>query len=390
MFRMGQEEIRAVEKVILSKKIFKTESEYRTVYNAEEMLKEKMGVDYAINMTSGFAALVSGLIALGIGPGDEVIVPAYTYIASALAVVRVGAIPVLADIDETCTIDPVDLEKKITKHTKAIMPVHIQGFPCNMAAIMEIANKYGLKVIEDACQADGGEFGGKRLGSIGDAGAFSFNYYKIISTGEGGALITNDRGVYERALIHHDSNAVCFFGDQLNGFTEEPFGGDEYRANEILGAILVEQIKKMDDILGDLRRNKKLMNELLGKKLKVAPSNDADGDCGTTVALTFESEAASRDFIAKVDAIYHAKTPIDTGKHVYIHWPFITNKKGAYHPEMDPFKMQANKGLAHERYSLDLCPKTLDILARTVYLNVNPDMTEEEIRKAAADILAAI
>ncbi len=387
MYRIGQEEINAVTEVIRSKKIFKTESTLKTVYHAEKLLREKMGVQYAIDMTSGFSALVSGLIALGIGPGDEVIVPAYTYIASAMAVVKVGAIPVLAEIDESCTIDPKDAEAKITKYTKAIMPVHIQGFPCNMDAITALAEKYHIAVIEDACQADGGSYHGKRLGTIGAIGTYSFNYYKIISTGEGGAVVTNDRALYERALIYHDSSAICFFGDQMNGVNEEPFCGDEYRANEILGAVLCEQLKKMDSILADLRRNKAVMNQIISGSYRLIPSNDPEGDCGTTVALQFDSEQEARQFIEKVNPSIHVKTPIDTGKHVYSNWPFIVSRKGAFHPAFDPFKMKANKRLGHKNYSVDMCPKTLDILARTVYINVNPDLTEEEAADQAKTIL---
>ena len=389
MYRIGQEEIDAVAKVIYSKKFFKTETQYRTIYTAEKMLREKLGVKYAINLTSGYSALVTGLVALGIGPGDEVIVPAYTYIASAMAVVKVGAIPVLAEINDSCTIDPADVEKKITKHTKAIMPVHIQGFPCDLDAIMAIARRHNLYVIEDACQADGGSYHGKRLGTIGAIGTFSFNYYKIISTGEGGALVTNEKSFYERALIYHDSSAICFFGDQMNGVSEEPFCGDEYRANEILGAVLCEQLKKLDSILADLRRNKALMCSLLSKKYDLIPSNDIEGDCGTTVALRFENEKAARAFIEKVNPVVHVKTPIDTGKHVYSNWPFIANRKGAFNPAFDPFLMEANKGLAHEHYRVDMCPKTLEVLARTVYINVNPDWSEEETKRCVETILKA-
>lgn len=214
MYRIGQEEIDAVAKVIRTKDFFKINNSLHEAENAEEDMKKLFNVKHAIMMTSGHGALTSALIAMGVGPGDEVIVPAYTYIATAMAVVAAGAMPVIAEADETLTISPEDVEKKITKNTKAIVPVHIQGFPCNMDAIMEIAKKHNLMVLEDACQADGGMFRGKRLGTIGDAGALSFNYYKIVSAGEGGALLTNDKTIFDRALIYHDSSAVAYFGDQ--------------------------------------------------------------------------------------------------------------------------------------------------------------------------------
>ena len=245
MYRIGQEEIDAVARAIKTKDFFKINGSGKEVFNFENEWKQFIGTDYALLMTSGHAALVSGLIGIGVGPGDEVIVPAYTYIATALAVLETGAIPVICDVDDTLTIDAKDVKKKISKHTKAIIPVHIQGFPSNMDALYDVIKGTDIKILEDACQAAGGMFKGKLLGSIGHAGTFSFNYFKIITAGEGGAVVTNDRTIYERSLIYHDSAAVAFFGDQLNGISEPLFGGREYRVSDITGAILREQLKKL-------------------------------------------------------------------------------------------------------------------------------------------------
>ena len=374
MYRIGQEEINAVAKVIESKLLFKINDGLQESMHAEEDLKGIMGCDYALLMTSGHAALVSALTAMGIGPGDEVIVPAYTYIATAMAVVAVGAIPVIVEVDETLTISPVDIEKNITSRTKAILPVHIQAFPCDMDAINAIAKKYNLYVLEDACQSDGGSYKGKRLGTLGTAGAFSFNYFKIISTGEGGALVTNDKEVFERALIYHDSSAVAFFGEQLKDVGSQTFCGNEYRTNEITASILRVQLSRLDGILMDLRKNKKKVMQALASIVKFVPSNDEEGDCGTTLAFRFDSESEARAFAKKVSGVL----PIDTGKHVYKNWSSIIEKRGALHPAMDPFKMEANKDCNHN-YSVDMCPKTLDLLSRTVYLSVNPDATDCEL-----------
>lgn len=379
MYRIGQEEIDAVARVIKSKCLFKINDGLQEVKNFEAELKEKFGVSEALFMTSGKAALISALTAMGIGPGDEVIVPAYTYIATAIAVTAVGAIPVIAEIDETLTIDPKDVEKKISPYTKAIMPVHMQGFPCNMDAIVSLAQKYNLKVLEDACQADGGSYKGKRLGTIGDAGALSFNHFKIISAGEGGALLTDSRQIYERALIFHDSSAIAYFGGQLDEISEPQFCGMEFRANEISAAIMREQLKRLDGILFDLRSVKKRFMDALCDKYEFIPSNDIEGDCGTTLAFSFDSEQKARSFASKVKGDgYDVLLPIDTGKHVYSRWTPILNKKGAFNPLMDPFKMEANKHL-NMNYSEDMCPNTLNYLAKTVYLMLNPDWTEEKI-----------
>ncbi|MBR4186258.1 MAG: aminotransferase class I/II-fold pyridoxal phosphate-dependent enzyme, partial [Clostridia bacterium] len=346
MYRIGQEEIDAVARTIMSRDFFKINNSGREVMHFEEEWKKMVGAKYALTMTSGFAALSSALIGMGIGPGDEVIVPAYTYIASALAVTAVGAIPVIAEADETLTLDPADVEKKISKYTKAVMPVYIQGFPADLDSLKRIAAKYGLKILEDSCQADGGMYHGKHLGTIGDAGAYSFNYFKVITSGEGGALVTNDRTIYERALIYHDASAVAFFGDQLDGISQPLFGGTEFRVSDLTGAILREQLKRLPGLLGDLRRNRTALAELVcgdGKAVQ-APSHDIEGDCGTTLALRFGTAEECRAYQKKCsDGGVGTTVPIDTGKHVYTNWTQIMEKRGALHPAMDPLRMEANR-----------------------------------------------
>ncbi len=386
MYRIGQEEIDAVARAINSKDFFKINGSGQEVLHFEDEWKEYMSTDYCLLMTSGFGALVCALIGLGIGPGDEVIVPAYTYIATALAVTNVGAIPVIAEADETLTIDVKDVEKKISKNTKAIIPVHIQGFPSNMDAICELAEKYNIAVVEDACQSIGGKFNDKFLGTIGDAGAYSYNYFKVLSAGEGGALVTENRTIFERALIYHDSSAVAFFGTQLDGINEPLFGGTEFRISDITGAILREQLKKLHGIIEDLHKNKFALIEKLSDKLTVAPSHDAEGDCATTLALRFATKDETRAFKEKCEANGLGITiPADTGKHVYTNWTQIMEKRGALHPAMDPYKMKENQGLQMD-YTMDMCPKTLDYLARTAYIFINPDWTSEE-NDSIADII---
>lgn len=383
MFRIGKEEIDAVARAINTKDFFKINGSGQEVLNFEAEWKECSGSEYCLLMSSGFGAIVSALIGLGIGPGDEVIVPGYTYIATALAVTQVGAIPVIADIDETLTIDVNEVEKKISANTKAIIPVHIQGFPCNMDALCALAKKYNIAVVEDACQAIGGRYKDKFLGTLGDAGAYSYNYYKVITAGEGGCLVTDNRQIFERALIFHDSSAVAFFGTQLDGITEPLFGGTEFRISDITGAILREQLKKLPSIIDDLHKNKFALIEKLKDKNLVAPSHDSIGDTATTLALRFETAEKTRDFAAKCkENGLGIVVPIDTGKHIYTNWTQIMEKRGALHPAMDPFKMELNKNLQMD-YSLDMCPKTLDYLARTAYISINPDWTDEEADKVS-------
>lgn len=294
----------------------------------------------------------------------------------------------IVNIDDSLTISPEAFEKAITKNTKAVIPVHIQGFPCKMDEICKIAKEHNIFVLEDACQADGGEYKGRRLGTIGDAGAFSFNYYKVISCGEGGALLTNNRTIFERALIYHDASAVCFFGDQLKDVDEKLFCGSEYRTNEIQAAILRVQLKRLDGILEDLRKNKKSLMERISAYCDFVPSNDIEGDCGTTIAIRFDS-AEKADAFTKAEGMEGAISPINTGKHIYTNWTQIMSKTGAVNPLMDPFKMEANKDIV-PNYTMDMCEETLDLLAKAVYIGVNPDWNEEEIEAVAEKIRRAV
>lgn len=384
MYRIGQEEKDAVARVIDSKELFKVNGgPLKETENCEKEIREMFDVKRAVLMTSGTAALTSALVGMGIGPGDEVIIPAYTYIATALSVVSAGAMPVIAEIDETLMLDPDDFEKKITDRTKAVIPVHMMGYPCDMDKIMAIAKKHNVLVLEDACQGNGGKYKGKRLGSIGDAGALSFNYFKIISAGEGGALLTNNQDIFEKALIYHDSSAIAYFGDQMNGFATEPFCGTEFRIGEITSAIMREQFKKLDGIVSDLRKNKALLIEAIGASAKYIPSNDYDGDSGIALTLKFDSEEECKTFADKVNALI----PGYCGRHVYNDWKPILEKKGAFHPLMNPFNMDANK---HIEYSEDMCEKSLKILKKCAHISISPDWTEEQIKETADKIKQAL
>ena len=404
MYRMGQEEVDAVARVVKSGELFRIASKNHEVDNFEKELAEKLGVNYALFLTGGTTALLTGLMGLGVGPGDEVIVPAYTFMASAMAVIAVGAIPVIAECDETLGLDPADVEKKISPHTKAIIPVHMLGFPCDMDGIMDVANRHGLKVLEDSCQAVGGSYKGKRLGSIGHAGAYSFNYYKVISCGEGGALLTNDREVFEVAVYQHDGGSA-FRDDyvELNrGMFEDKdtnslypiydkyripvFAGIQCRQSEINGAFMRVQLERLDGILADLRRIKKQILEGLSNvsNLQLLKSNDTDGDCATHIGFTFQDEEKARQFAS----IAGGGLPIDSGRHVYTNWVPITNKRGAYHHLMNPFEMPQNEGL-NANYGEDVCPLTLDHLKRTVVIAINLDWTQEEVQNKIDSITLA-
>lgn len=343
----------------------------------------KIGVKHTTAVTSGTAALICGLVGMGIGPGDEVIVPAYTFMATANAVLAVGAIPIIAEIDESLALDAADVEKKITPRTKAVIPVHMCGLPANMDEIMAVANKHGVKVLEDVCQADGGSYHGKRLGSIGDAGVFSFNHFKIISCGEGGALSTDDDEIHYRALVHHDGG--CAFRSHADEVPVAFFAGTNFRINEILTAILRVQLTRLDGILGKLRAEKRLMMQELGdvKAFRFSPVNCQEGDCGVVLGLLFETSEESRSFASRLSEVGGACwSPYDSGIHCYWNWEPILNQSGSYHPMRDAYKQTDVK----YEYLVDMCPRTRDILARTQYINTDVDRSPDDLMDAIMTI----
>jgi perosamine synthetase len=206
----------------------------------EEQFSAYCGAVYGVACTSGTTALHLALVALGIGPGDEVIIPDFTLIVSANVVIQTGARPVLVDVDpETWCIDPTQIEAKITPATKAIMPVHMYGHPCDMVAINEIARRYNLYVIEDCAEAHGSEVNGQRVGSFGDAGCFSFYGNKTLTTGEGGMVVCRDPELAERLRLLRNQ-----------GFREPRFVHDvvafNYRMTNMQAAIGVAQTEKAD------------------------------------------------------------------------------------------------------------------------------------------------
>ncbi len=384
MYIIGKEEVDAVQRVIESRQLFRYRGgEGGESDTFEKEWCEKIGTKYAIAVTSGTAALIMGMVGLGIGPGDEVIVPAYTYIATPLAPLAVGAVPIIAEVDTSLTIDPKDIERKITPRTRAIIPVHMVGLPSNMDAIMDIAARHDLKVLEDACQADGGAYGGKRLGAIGHAGAFSFNHFKIMTCGEGGALVTDDREVYERALIFHDGGSS--FRNHAAELQTPIFAGWNFRINEILSAILRVQLTRLDGMLDAMLTEKRtIINALQGVgPFTFNPIHDVEGDCGTTVALLFDSEPTMRRFLAGLDEVgVGANTPIDSGRHVYSNWEPILNQQGAHNLAFDAYQL-APEPVA---YSKDMCPRTLDVLSRTAYLHTDPTRSREDLDAMIAKV----
>lgn len=320
----------------------------------EQRFGKHVGAKHVLAVQSGTGALTAALAAAGIGPGDEVIVPAYTWMATAAAPVSVGAVPVLADIDESLTIDPADIIAKITPHTRAIIPVHMVNAPCDMDAIMAIAREHNLIVIEDACQAVGIPYKDRFCGAIGDAGTYSFNAFKNMNIGEGGALTTNSEKLFARARNYHDLGT--FVRGHEETYNEPTFIGSNMRVTEIDGAMLGVQLSKLGPALERNRKRRAAVAEVVagGSGYRMSPHLD-EAQAMTATILFDRTEDAAR-----FGALPGAYCLSDNSKHVYTNWEPILSKR-TFHPDMSPWKWAKRE----IEYTPDMCKRTLDILART-------------------------
>jgi 8-amino-3,8-dideoxy-alpha-D-manno-octulosonate transaminase len=379
-FGTGEREalLQALENENLFRYLREDESQVRAF---ERRFAELIGSPHCLAVSSGTAALVCALIGLGLGPGDEVILPAYTYISSAAAIINVRAVPVIAEVDDSLTLDPADVERKITPYTRAIMPVHMRGIPSQMDALLEIAKRHQLKVIEDTAQACGGSYGGRRLGTLGDVGCFSLQHYKIITTGEGGAVVTADPSVFGRAMMYHDAGRPYW-----EGYEGEVIPGVNYRMSELAGAIGRAQVGQLDPILARTRAAKRRIlagiAEAPGLQIQRVP--DAEGDCGIVLILFLPNGDEARRFSAALKAegcptgtMYSGEFP---DRHIYAYWDHILAKKG-YSEHDNPWTHPHYHG--NVEYSKDMCPQTLAYLGRAVALPIPDHLTEEEADQRA-------
>ncbi|MGQ9515416.1 MAG: DegT/DnrJ/EryC1/StrS family aminotransferase [Thermoproteota archaeon] len=360
---IGEQEKRAVLRVLESRSLFRYYGPrfLGAVNSFEEEYARYLGTKHAIGVSSGTGALYAAVAGAGIVPGDEVILPAYTWISSAVSIVAHGGIPVVAEVDRSLTMDPESVESKITEKTKALMPVHMRGVGSRMDRIVSLAKEHGLKVIEDCAQACGGSFHGKKLGSIGDVGTFSFQLNKIVTAGEGGAVVTNDDAIWQRCLMAQDCAAVVGLG--RTEITEEPIIGLNFRMNEITGAIMREQLKKLDRILALMRRNKERVKngirDIEGIELRELP--DPEGDTGICTIFFVESAEKAVKFSEALNAenissftLYRPNSP---DGHIYLYWRSIVKKTG---------------------FNESTCPKTLQLLGRAVHIDISPQLTKED------------
>lgn len=396
---IGEEERKQVLEVLDRKYLFRyygPKDFPSKVKEFEEHFASRMESKYCLAVNSCTSALIASLVACGVGPGDEVILTGYTFFASCAAIVAAKAIPVIAEIDETLTVDPDDIEKKITPATKALLIVHMRGVPCDMDRIMDIARRHKLRVIEDVAQAAGGTYKGKVLGTFGDCGCFSFQYHKIITAGEGGAIITDDALLYDRCMGYHDA-AACW---RPNRFAEQRYEGElfcgvNFRMSELTGAVMLAQLDRLDGLIAKMRFAQRRIidgiKDLPG--IKIRPVTDSAGDVAVCLMFYLDNAGKVEEFVKALLAeglnasgMYNSSIP---DWHIYAHWKHIINQMTPNEIKC-PWSCPYHKG-EPVQYTADMNPRTLEYLGRIIHLDIPAQMTEEDcdmiiaaIRKVAA------
>ena len=284
------------------------------VHRVEQHIAGLAGVRHALAVSGGgSAALWLSLLGLGVGPGDEVIVPGFTFVASISAIVYARARPVLAEIDDTFCLDPADVEARITPRTRAIIVVHMLGAPARLDELKAIADRHGVALIEDCAQAFGATYRGRGVGGIGTMGAYSFNDNKTITCGDGGMIVTDDEALYGRLFSMHDQGHAPHRLELR--YADRPFFGMNFRMPEISGAVLLAQVRKLDLIRDHLRANKAIVKEVLGEVpgIEFRRLDDPEGDLATHLVVTLPTEEIARAVADEVGSI----TLSASGWHIY-------------------------------------------------------------------------
>ncbi|MHA1720107.1 MAG: DegT/DnrJ/EryC1/StrS family aminotransferase [Promethearchaeota archaeon] len=399
---IGEEEKKALLEVIESGYLYRygdlKDPKFKAkVWNLEQDFAKKMNVNYALAVNSGTSALLTTLWSLGIGPGDEVIVPGYTFIASITSIIFARAIPILAEIDETLTLDPEDIKKKITPRTKAILLVHMLGNPGHIDEIIKIAEENNLILIEDCAQAAGATFHGKSVGTFGKMGIFSLNVYKTITAGDGGIIVTNDENLYKRAFAIHDQGHLPFRQGVEQG--NRTILGLNFRMNELTAAVAGAQLKKIDYIKRKLHENKKIIKQELSdiKEIKFRTILDEEGEIATLLIFFMPTAESARKLAKKIGAV----TISNSGWHVYNNMEHFLGKMTVT-KEGCPFTCPFYEG-KEVHYEKGMLPKTDDLLNRAINISVgvsdaglgssygiNINCTLEEIKDIAKKLKEAI
>lgn len=350
----------------------------------EKYLASRMQTKYAQVVSSGTAALTVALSCAGIGSGDEVIMPTFTFVASFEAILSVGAIPVLCDIDDTLTLDPEAVKKAISPKTKAIMPVHMCGSMADLKALKSICDTYNLILLEDACQAIGAIYDSKPLGSYGDLGCFSFDYVKTVTCGEGGGIITNSEKYAERAHQYQDHGHDHIGSDR--GAETHPFLGYNYRISELNAAVGIAQLRKLGTIVAIQEKNYTFLKNALQSIPEVTyrrvPETGVESYAFLNIFLPDENLARKAHKALGehgVDACFYW---FDNNWHYYKKWEHLLEQKS-----LGKLSQEIQVGLQKNKTSFDASDLWM---GRTISCLIKVSWTEEQLKERAAKMVNAI
>ena len=331
----------------------------------ESAICETFGSNYAQLTSSGTSALTTAMSALGIGYGDEVITPCFTFVASFEAIVSLGAVPVLVDVDDTLTLNPDAVRKAITPKTKAVMPVHMCGGMADMDALLAICKEHNLLLLEDACQSIGGTYKGKHLGTIGDAGTFSFDFVKTMTCGEGGVIMTNREDIYTKSDGYTD-HGHDHKGGADRGADLHPFIGYNYRISELHAAVGLAQIKRLPEFLDIQKKNHALLKNILAQIPEVSFRRipDPAGDSCSFVSWFLPTEKITRAVVNELKAQNILAGNFywyDNNWHYIRKWDHLKNSTtlNALHPDLKTQVIHhANKDFAASDAVMSRCIST--------------------------------
>ncbi|HXW91522.1 MAG TPA: DegT/DnrJ/EryC1/StrS family aminotransferase [Terriglobales bacterium] len=389
MHYLDEAEIAAVVRVLKSRSLFRYYGiDLKGEVEAfEGEFAEFIGVKHALAVSSGSAALQTALSALGAGPGQEVIVPAYLWVAVVAAVINLGAVPVLAEIDDTFTLDPRDLENHITPRTTGMIAVHMSGAPANLPALVEIARQRRLFLLEDCAQCAGGSIGGKKVGSFGNMGIFSFQMNKNMSSGEGGCVVTNDQRLYQRAVAAHDNGyARDESGRAIFDNLDLCLWGRGCRLDEVRGAILRVQLEKLPKIIRHMRESKyRIRGALEGfPQVRWRRIVDRDGDTGAFLILTLDrpseaqriQQALAGEGIATSSQGITNVVMTNWGLHIYSNIVSLVGKTSTDGRGF-PWSLAENRD-SKVQYGKGTCPFADSLFERSLLLAIPSCLTEDD------------
>jgi 8-amino-3,8-dideoxy-alpha-D-manno-octulosonate transaminase len=389
---LGKEEEKAVLDVVRKGSLFRYYGPQAPTHVAqlEDWAKQFYGVKHALAVNSGTGALCTAMSALQIGPGDEVIVPAFLWVATVTAIVHCNAIPVVCEIDDSFNMDAADLRKKITKRTKLIVTVHMAGTPCDMGAIMQVANEHKVPVLEDCAQCNGGSFQGRKVGTFGKVGIFSLQINKNVTAGEGGLLVTDDAILYKRLVAAHDLG-VPWENSAPNETSDVQFWGQGRRMGELAGSVANVQLRRLPDVVTHMRASKQRIKAALSDLpgISFRRLNDADGDTGPFLIVRFADEAQARRALESLKKnVRNVWRLCEYGLHIYHNIGALVQKV-PLSPAGNPWSLPQNAQSVYD-YGKGACPKSDELFAQSILITIPSKLTRAQEKEMTEAIRASI